>query len=286
MPTQLLLLALLSLIGSGKGRPADDGWHRVSRDTFFVGERAHPFRVGERLLGYAFLHAAHSEDVRREQQRLSGANAVHFAGVARRASHLHSAVRAQSSRCSSPIVRGARWRTSRGVHLYTANRRNLPSEFIEQALSTGLRTWQCAVEAQHDWLSIGPIVEVRRDLSARDIDTTAPNGVNEIGFGAIARGPGIIALTTLWLGADEIVEFDMVFNDERYRFGDARTDRSVIDLLATAVHELGHANGLDDCSVPGCEDVTMFATSSPGETHKATPESDDIQGLHAVNSVL
>lgn len=259
-------------------------WHRVSHDTFFIGERDHPFAEGETVRGYAFAHSAHSDAVRAAQRRLSGANAVHFASAFRNHSSatLHSAVRAQSSRCSAPIVRGARWRTSRGVRLYTKNRFGLTTEFIASSVVHVLAVWQCIVEASRRIISIGPLLSTHPDRSARDMDVSAPNGINEIGFGPLAQGSGVIALTTLWLAPNEIVEFDMVLNDAVYEFGDATKRRSIIDLVSTMMHEAGHAHGLDDVSADACPDATMAATSSPGEILKRTPESDDIAGVWSV----
>ncbi len=287
----VVLLSLLASASAISPLPDTRTWHRVSHDTFFIGERDHPFASGEVVRGYAFTHAEHSDAVRAAQRRLSGANAVHFASAFRNhSSHaqvaLHSAVRAQSSRCSAPIVRGARWRTSRGVRLYTKNRFGLSAEFIGSSVVHVLAVWQCIVSASRRIISIGPLLSTHPDRSARDMDVSAPNGINEIGFGPLAQSSGVIALTTLWLAPNEIVEFDMVLNDAVYEFGDATKRRSVIDLVSTMMHEAGHAHGLDDVSADACPDATMAATSSPGEILKRTPESDDIAGVWSVYKAM
>jgi hypothetical protein len=130
-------------------------------------------------------------------------------------------------------------------------------------------------------LVLGPLLDVRRTLSGDALNLAAPDGRSEVGLGTLANRPGTIALTVLWgvfegpLAERELVEFDMIFDESSYVFGNSSAVLGVVDYESTATHEFGHAHGLDDIYEPQCDSVTMFGTSARDETHKRTLEQPD-----------
>ncbi|HET6345641.1 MAG TPA: matrixin family metalloprotease [Myxococcota bacterium] len=95
----------------------------------------------------------------------------------------------------------------------------------------------------------------------------------------------IIALTTTTFSAltGEILDADIEFNSKQYNFVVMDPNGSQMDLLNTAVHEVGHFLGLAHCAsdpnaVCGGDEV-MEPSSSFGETKKRTLKCDDLNGL-------
>lgn len=55
-----------------------------------------------------------------------------------------------------------------------------------------------------------------------------------------------------------------------------------MDLQNIATHEMGHAIGLADIYTSECSEVTMYGSSSMGETKKRTLAAADISGIRAL----
>jgi len=157
----------------------------------------------------------------------------------------------------------------------------MSSAFVETAISSSLSSWETAS------LIFGGGSTTTDTLVA---DTVAPDGKNEVYFGSI-EGTGSIALTIVWgifsgpPPGRVLVEWDMVFDDAEFRFGDAGPtneiglgDVTIMDLLNIATHEAGHAAGLghpDD----SCTEETMYRFATSGETKKRTLHAGDIAGI-------
>lgn len=214
----------------------------------------HQFYVGTRdgLHGVAFVHNSHPT--------------------------LHKESRKRSSSCVQPISEGARWKTSRGYYLRTQNRFNFTDEFVVETVAKAFDSWACVIGRGY----IGPMLGSFDD----DVRMDRPNGRNVIAFGSIDNRPGTIALTVIWgkfSGPPEdrvIREFAMKLDQEHFSFQEA-----AMDLQSIVTHELGHALGLADVYDPNCRDVTMFSSSSNGETGKRTPEEQDIASLSLLYDV-
>jgi len=181
------------------------------------------------------------------------------------------------------LAKGARWKTTEPYVLDTENNDGLGDSFVSTVIATSFATWDAEVAFD---------VFGDRDTTEEvdGPDTGAPDGKNEILFGAIGN-EGVIAVAIVWgifIGPPnqrEIVEYDVVFDDE-YAWGDAgptsetqQGDSSVMDLQNIATHEFGHTAGLDDLYESSCSEETMYGYAEYGETKKRTLGPGDSAGI-------
>ena len=116
------------------------------------------------------------------------------------------------------------------------------------------------------------------------VDTVSPDGKNEVMYGNISN-QGVIAMAVVWgifsgpPFARELVEWDVVFDNVDYPWGDATIDPTVMDFENIATHEFGHAAGMGDLYEDKCSEQTMYGYASYGETKKRTLEAGDIKGV-------
>jgi hypothetical protein len=252
-------------------------YQRLAHDTLFMGEHRHPRNASKTVQGYAFLHYHSDSDAARAQSDA-------FPPVGK-SNHFKRANVPPLDRCAMPLADGAVWKTSRGYFINTLNAQQLSPAFLETTIARALRKWNCALD---DRLVIGPLLGLRTNLDGNAIQIETPDGVNEIGLGTIVGRPGTIAFTVLYgifsgpIEDRELTNFKMVFDESKYRFGDASVRSGVIDFESTATHEAGHVFGLDDIYSFSCADVTMFATSEADETKKRTLEGADIVGVQTI----
>lgn len=246
---------------------------RISDDTYYLGTHQHPHERFRSVEGYGFLHL-HTK---------RSPVATSRQGLPPPVSKQNHFLRQQSD-CSSPIADGARWKVSQGYTINTRNRMGLSDSFVQESLETARDTWNCAL-ANIGIMAIGPLLRV---TSHPYVPRSAPMGENTVRFGRIDGQPGTVALTSVWgvftgpAAYREITEFDMVFNEEHFRFGNASEKRNVIDFLSAATHEWGHALGLDDAYLASCSESTMYATSVENETKKRTLDFYDAYGIDAL----
>lgn len=121
-------------------------------------------------------------------------------------------------------------------------------------------------------------------LEVDGADTDSPDGKNEVMFGDISE-PGAIAVAIVWgiFGGPpqnrELVEWDVVFDNVDYLWGDGNLDPTVMDFENIATHEFGHAVGMDDLYASQYSEQTMYGYATYGETKKRTLEAGDINGV-------
>jgi hypothetical protein len=124
------------------------------------------------------------------------------------------------------------------------------------------------------------------------------NGRNQVGAGHIDFGSdGILAVTLDWFVCStpgtpmascppenrQLVEWKQFYNTVIFSWGDALL-QFVYDLLSVFVHEIFHVCNADDLSVPGCEDSTMWFSTSKGETKKRTVDSATVNCMRDLYS--
>ncbi len=177
--------------------------------------------------------------------------------------------------CYGFLANGVKWKSDINIYIDT----NIGgTDAIEEATMEWDR-WTSA--------SLFPAVQnwIITDNLDWDGDTgDQPDGKNELLFGDYSNS-NVIAITVVWgyfSGPPkfrEIFEFDILFNDTDYIWGDAVGDSTVMDLQNIATHELGHGLGLGDIYVDSCSDVTMYGYSGYGEIIKRDLAGPDVTGL-------
>jgi len=128
-----------------------------------------------------------------------------------------------------------------------------------------------------------------QDLSSvvDGVDTNSTDGKNEVMYGNISN-QGVIAMAVVWgifsgpPFARELVEWDVIFDNVDYPWGDATIDSTVMDFENIATHEFGHAAGMGDLYEGTCSEQTMYGYASYGETKKRTLEAGDIKGIQGL----
>ncbi len=177
-------------------------------------------------------------------------------------------------KCFSVLAKGAIWKTQENYIVDPTNIRGLSSTFVKDTVAASLTTWNDNSPSTIFGSEVTGVVD--------GIDTVSTDGKNEVMFGSINE-PGVIAVTVTWgiYGGPpqvrELVEWDAVFDEVDFDWGDAQPNK--MDLQNIATHEFGHAAGLGH---PGdsCVDETMYSFASIGETKKRDLNAGDIAGIN------
>lgn len=183
-------------------------------------------------------------------------------------------------KCYSYLANGARWKTTESYVLDETNNDGLALELINTVTATSLETWDSQVAFE---------IFGHEDTAAvvDGADMVAPDNKNEIYFGNIAD-PGVIAVSIVWgifsgpPQTRQLVEYDVVFDDADYTWGDAVINPSVMDYQNIATHELGHGTGMADLYESSCSEETMYGYATTGETKKRDLNTGDITGIRAL----
>jgi len=189
------------------------------------------------------------------------------------------------SDCFAFIAKGTYWKTIENYIVDPANNDEVSATDIRAYISNAIGSWETALGAQ----IFG--VEVVGEVDGAD--TVSPDNKNEVLFGTFTDS-NTVAVTIVWgvFGGPpfnrRLVEWDMVFNDPDYAWGNAGLtsetelgNTSLMDFLNVATHEIGHAAGLGHPS-DACIEETMFRFTQNGETKRRTLHAGDIAGIQAL----
>jgi len=178
--------------------------------------------------------------------------------------------------CYAMIGNKARWQSAAKYGVDPSNNQGLSPTFIYTAIANAVNVWN---SVNPDFTMLG-----NRDstIVVDGPDLNSPDGKNEWMFGSIDM-EGILAYTSLWgtfSGSNqEVIEWDQVYNDDDYNWGDATVNSNLVDLENICAHELGHSLALADLYNDICNDATMYGYASGGETKKRTLTDGDINGI-------
>ncbi len=184
------------------------------------------------------------------------------------------------SQCFTHLSPGTRWRSNEPYLLNPRNLDGMSDSYVEESINYVLQIWEN--EALFDIFGQGSLIS--ETLTA---DATAPDGKNEVFFGSLAGtpNPNAVAVTFIWFTATDIKEWDLVFNEAVYHFGNAETaPLNYYDLISIAAHEAGHAAGMGHANNV-CTEDTMYYTAWSGKTKARTLEIGDITGIKALYGV-
>lgn len=190
------------------------------------------------------------------------------------------------SDCFAFIAKGAYWKTIENYIVDPANNDGVSDADIRAYISNAIGQWETA---------LGAPVFGDEDIAGTvdGADLISPDDKNEVLFGTFTDS-NTVAVTIVWgiFGGPppgrKLVEWDMVFNDPDYNWGNAGLtnetglgDTNVMDFLNVATHEIGHATGLGHPS-DACIEETMFRFTQNGETKRRTLHAGDIAGIQAL----
>lgn len=260
----LISLSLVFLLGTSvsaapkKSFSIPSSAKKISPNLYDLGQK----KIDDKIVqGYAFVHRKDTVDKSNPAKGGGG--------------------KPGSTACYGFLAKDTRWKITEPYILEATNSSGLSTEYIASASAASMYTW----DNQISFNLFGGRVEGTVDGA----DTTTPDGKNEIYFGSIAD-PGVIAVTISWgyfsgpTFARELIEYDMIFDDVDFRWGDADLDPTVMDFQNIATHELGHAAGLADLYTSSCTPETMYGYASEGETNKRDLNSGDITGIKKLYS--
>ena len=181
-----------------------------------------------------------------------------------------------SNTCYAFLASGAKWKTNEPWVMNPTNSRGLDASTLLSIESAAIQKWESAAGVNifgAGSLTNAPLV----------IDTSSPDGVNEVVFG---DADGAIAVTTVWgvfngpASRRQLVEWDQVFDDGAYDWSvDGSPTKMDFDDIAT--HEVGHALGMGHPS-DSCTEETMYRFATEGETKKRSLEAPDVAGISAL----
>jgi len=232
-----------------------DHAYEVAKGVVYLGG---VWQEGRLVEGYAFIHKPKGRSAKPEGKGKPGGGG------------------GKAPSCYAVLAKGARWKIAENYMVDPSNSHDLSDTYVEEQMAMALLAWDGEVDANIFGGQINGLID--------GADSIRPDGKNEVMFGAIAS-PGVIAVTIVWgiysgpPGGRELVEWDQVYDDEDYSWGNVAAGHTGMDFANIAVHEVGHAAGMGHPE-DSCTEETMFSFAGTGETKKRTLNSGDISGVN------
>jgi hypothetical protein len=260
VPSSIVLLGILLTTDTWAARPAfslPPHAKEIAENIYDLGYAMHN---GRQVRGIAFLHP---RDKAAKPDNPGGGRGGGGGGTT------------TTSSCFTLIAKGARWKAVEDYMVDSTNLIGMTESYVTQQIDNAVSAWNNELS--------GPVFGSRIGNAVDGADRDTPDDKNEVMFGVI-EDPGVIAVTITWgvfSGAPrlrELVEWDQVYDDRDFVWGDADANINVMDLLNIAVHEVGHAAGLSHPDLT-CTEETMYAYATEGETKKRDLNDGDIAGI-------
>jgi hypothetical protein len=174
-----------------------------------------------------------------------------------------------SSVVGAYVLKGVKWPTSSVPYYVNAANLDLGSSEAEAAVRAGADTWAVQSSARVALVYAGPTAGT----------TVQNNAKNEVFFRNASNGSAI-ATTYSYYSGDRIVDTDIVFWDEAFRFFAGTSGCSGgMYIEDIAAHEFGHALGLGHSTVGS---ATMYASVGYCSQAFRSLDADDIAGIEAI----
>lgn len=152
---------------------------------------------------------------------------------------------------------GYEWPFASMPVLYKINANTSDVTGEENAVKAGFDSWESDVPSRMDWTYGG----------STSITTSAFDSVKAVYWKTTADN--FLAQTTVWFSGADLLHFDLQFNDS-YAWAIGAVANKY-DIQTTAVHEAGHALGLDHVTDPN---QVMYPTQQPGTTQRSLGSGD------------
>jgi hypothetical protein len=161
---------------------------------------------------------------------------------------------------------GVTWAQSPVPYSINTTNLDLPESAVEPAMQLGADAWATQSQAN-----------IRLSYTGRSTQTTTGyDGLNLVVFRNASSGSAI-ATTYWWSSGGRILDADIVFWDEAFRFFSGTSGCSggfyIEDIAA---HEFGHAIGLGHSTTTG---ATMYPSVSSCNAGNRSLHADDIAGV-------
>lgn len=192
-----------------------------------------------------------------------------------------------TTKCYGYLASGAKWKTIEPWVVNPTNLSGLNGAFVFDNLALDITKWEDGTDGViGNGVGVNILGDGSSTLDMLAADTAAPDGINEVYFGAV-DSPGAIAVTIVWgvfsgpTFQRQLVEWDQVYDDVDYPWsGSGETNKMDFENIAT--HELGHSVGMADLYNSTCATETMYGYASFGETQKRDLNTGDIKGINGL----
>jgi hypothetical protein len=242
---------------------------QIAKDVYLLGIAQHN---GKPVIGYSFIHHYH-EFAKPEKPGRDKGGRGNGGGKGGGKNKGSTGGGDNTSSCYAFINGGVKWNSAENYIVDPSNQSGMSNSFVYSNIAAATTAWNKQVS--------GNIFGSRISGTVDGADTASPDNKNEVYFAEINES-GVIAVTNVWFTyTGVIVEWDQVYDDIDFAWGNADTNTGVMDLLNIAAHEVGHAAGMNHPD-SSCIVETMYAYASAGETKKRDLNTGDIAGIQAL----